>query len=398
MSVVIPRVVVAGGGVAALEAVLALLERAPALALELVAADTHFVNRPLSVLEPFGAGVGRSVPLSRLADRGVTLTRARVAAVDPERRLVVCGDGSSRPYDALLVALGARPARPFEHALTFRGPRDGEALHGLVQDLEAGHVHRVAFVAAEGVAWTMPLYELALQTAARARMLALPGVEVTVVTPEERPLELFGRTGAALAECLLEEAGITLVTGARPAVPGHGRVAPAPGAPLLEVDRVVTLPRLEGLPVGGLPVAPDGFLPTTAGGRVAGLERVYAAGDGTSGTVKQGGLAAQQADRAVDTLLADLGVPAPGAEDGPPQLRAVLMTSEEVWYLRREEGAPDGEVSRRPLWWPPSKLAGRRLAAFLEPERGGGGGWRGRPARRRAPAPRGALRPLEPRR
>src|SRR3954447_24822398 len=48
----VPRILIAGGGVAALEAVLALLDRAPRLPVELVAADSHFVNRPLSVLEP----------------------------------------------------------------------------------------------------------------------------------------------------------------------------------------------------------------------------------------------------------------------------------------------------------------------------------------------------------
>src|SRR4051794_705044 len=196
-----PRVLVAGGGVAAIEAVLALLDRAPELTVELVAAPSHFVNRPLSVLQPFAAGTARTVPLRRLAARGVAVRRTRLTGVDPERRTITTGERVRRDYDALLLALGARGARPFEHALTFRGADDAEALHGLVQDVEAGVTGRVAFVAPSGTAWLLPLYELALQLAGRARDLCLDGVRVSVVTPEARPLEVFGRTGSALVEC-----------------------------------------------------------------------------------------------------------------------------------------------------------------------------------------------------
>jgi sulfide:quinone oxidoreductase len=210
-----------------------------------------------------------------------------------------------------------------------------------------------------------------------------------IVTPEGWPLEAFGRTGAALATCLLEEAGIELITGADPYVPGAGRLLTAPGTAARTVDRVVALPRVEGLAISGLPADAGGFLPVDASGRVIGAQRVYAAGDGTAGARKQGGLAAQQAETAVGTLLDDLGRPAPEPAEAPA-LRAVLVTGDEVWYLRRAVAAPDGEVSRSPLWWPPGKIAGRRLATFLDAERAGGVDQRcGTAVRRRAAILRG---------
>jgi len=50
-----------------------------------------------------------------------------------------------------------------------------------------------------------------------------------------------------------------------------------------------------------------------------------------------------------------------------PVLRGLLRTAEGPLYLRRplamDDGAPT--VSREPLWWPPSKVASRRLATHL---------------------------------
>ena len=65
----------------------------------------------------------------------------------------------------------------------------------------------------------------------------------------------------------------------------------------LEVDRVVALPTMTGPSISGVPASLGGFLPVDAHGKVLGVDGIYAAGDGTSFPVKQGGLAAQQAAR-----------------------------------------------------------------------------------------------------
>ena len=142
----------------------------------------------------------------------------------------------------------------------------------------------------------------------------------------------------------------------RPA--GSGRA----GARSLEVERIVSLPRL-GPGDPGLPANPEGFLVTDAHARVQGVPDVYAAGDVTAYAIKQGGIACQQADAAAAHIAARAGA---AVEPAPftPVLRGVLLT--ELWarYMRREEAT--SEVAGRALWWPPTKIAGRELAGYLE--------------------------------
>ena len=104
-------------------------------------------------------------------------------------------------------------------------------------------------------------------------------------------------------------------------------------------DRVVALPRLQGAPLDGLPQTVHGFIPVDAHCRVHGVADVFAAGDITSFTVKQGGIAAQQADVAATAIAA-----AAGASVTPqrfqPVLRGLLLTGREPRYLRREVSSP----------------------------------------------------------
>jgi sulfide:quinone oxidoreductase len=144
-----------------------------------------------------------------------------------------------------------------------------------------------------------------------------------------------------------------------PALIVAGSAAPRP------VDRVIALPVLTGRPISGLPATADGFIPVDAAGRVEGVAGVFAAGDGTDSAIKQGGMAAQQADRAVAAMLAEQGVDVPARAD-PPSLNALLITGAETWYLRRRADSSQGEISARPLWSPPSKVVGRHLSPFLD--------------------------------
>src|SRR5688572_936654 len=122
------KVLIAGAGVAGLEAALALRELAgELLEVELVAPETEFVYRPLAVTEPFRAGEATRFPLHRLAEAaGAGITRASVRSVDSQRRVLITSDGGALHYDALLLSLGARPVAGIPGALTFRGPADEE--------------------------------------------------------------------------------------------------------------------------------------------------------------------------------------------------------------------------------------------------------------------------------
>jgi sulfide:quinone oxidoreductase len=83
------RVLVAGGGVAGLEAMLALRALAEdRVELELLAPETHFWYRPLAVAEPVGGGRVAHFELAGIASAcGAPFTLGALASVDPDRRV-----------------------------------------------------------------------------------------------------------------------------------------------------------------------------------------------------------------------------------------------------------------------------------------------------------------------
>ena len=358
------RVLVAGGGVAALEAALALRALAEdRVDVGLMAPDPRFWYRALAVAEPFGLGEVMHFDLAELAAAaGARYLPGALTAVDVERRLARTSVGSSVGYDVLVVACGAVPEEAVPGALTFRGPADTERIRGLLDEVVRGQVKRVTFAVPWGAVWSLPLYELALMTAA----FVGERVELVLVTPEDEPLQLFGRAGSDAVRELFEARGIGLVTGAAPAGFGDGQLRLVPENHLA-ADRVVALPRLHGSPIDGLPQTVEGFLAVDPHGRVRGLDDIFAAGDITTFPVKQGGIAAQQADAVAETIAAIAGAdltPQPFR----PVLRGLLLTGRQPRYLRHELTGGVGDsstASPEPLWWPPAKIVGKYLAPFL---------------------------------
>jgi sulfide:quinone oxidoreductase len=247
-------------------------------------------------------------------------------------------------------------------AVTFRGPGDEAALGDVLREAREGSVARLVFTMPAGISWPLPLYELALLTAVH---LADSGadVQLELVTPEPRPLQLFGHAASdAIAE-LLERHRIALRTNTVPSA-ADGNVLRFVGTGEVEADRVVALPRIEGPRLPGVPHDSNGFVPIDEHGRVRDVDDVYAAGDLTNFPIKQGGLAAQQADAAAETIAAASGVeikPAPFT----PVLRGLLLTGLTPRYMRAEVGSNVSELDTEPLWWPPGKIVGRYLAPFL---------------------------------
>ena len=363
------NVVVAGGGVAAIEAMLAMRDAAgDRVSMTLVAPQDDFHYRPLSVAEPFALGRSLSVPLATIArDVGADLRRDTLAAVDPDAHTARLQSGATIPYDALLVAVGARRLSALQHAKTFRGQEDSESVHGLIQDIEGGYSRRIVFVVPAGVVWALPIYELALMAAQRVYETSATGVELTIVTPEERPLDIFGPDAAHDLERMLEEAGITVETSSRAEIPATGTVILHPHGKVIECDRIIALPVTTPIPIEGLPRDRDGFIPVDSHGHVEGADDVYAAGDGTWFPVKQGGLACQQADAAAESIAAAAGA---DVEPTPfrPMLRGKLLTGARPLFMRKDisgTAGDDAASSGHTLWWPPGKVAGAYLAPYL---------------------------------
>lgn len=362
------RVVIAGGGPAAVEALLALHAMAEErVELELLAPSPDFVYRPLAVAEAFGAQPPHRFSLAHIArDCGGRHRLGALAGVDAGRRRALLSDGSELAYDALVVAIGAAGRPALSGALTFGGEEAGRTFSNLLGSIEAREVRRVVFAVPGGVVWSLPLYELALMTAARCQARGTRHVKLTLVTPEDAPLALFGRQASAAVESLLRDAGVRLETRVYPAIVERDSLVLTPGG-RIPAEAVVALPRLEGPRLAGLPYDSGGFIPTDRHGRVQGVDGVYAAGDATTFPIKQGGLATQQADAVAEAVAAAAGAPV-DPQEFRPVLRGLLLTGGPPSYLRAEVRGGQGETSRaevEPLWWPPSKIAGHYLSNYL---------------------------------
>jgi sulfide:quinone oxidoreductase len=363
-------ILIVGGGVAALEAALALRDLGgERFATTMIAPDPEFVYRPMTVREPFGYARARRYPLEEIArDAGVELRADSFRSLDPDQRLVHTEGGEHLCYDALLLALGARLYTRFKHVITIDDKRLDELLHGLIQDIEGGYVHHLAFIVPGRMGWPLPIYELALMTAARAEDMNIE-LSITIATPEDAPLAIFGRGTSDAVRQLLEENGILTITSAYCQVREPGRVIINPGSPELHADRIVAMPELCGPSVPGVPGGSvDGFIPVDVHCKVPGTERVYAAGDATDFAIKHGGIAAQQADVAAQAIAALAGV-ADEPEPFHPVIHGILLTGGKPRYLSAHVTGGHGSssaITETATWSPATKIAAKYLAPYLE--------------------------------
>jgi sulfide:quinone oxidoreductase len=360
------HVLIAGGGVAALETMMALRALAgDRVAITLLAPERDFRYRPMAVVEPFAIAHARRLELAAIvADFDTELTIGALATVDPAERCVVTHGGERVSYDALVVACGTRMHPAFDGALTIDDRNLGGTLRGLVQDVEEGYTSEIAFVAPAQAFWPLPLYELALLTAQRAYDMNV-AVDISIVSPEGAPLALFGAGISRALTSLLHSAGITF-HGSSFADFAHGELTLRPSGMRLRPGRVVALPLLEGPRIAGLPSDSHGFIPVTDLGEVRGRDGVYAAGDATAYPIKHGGIASQQADVVAAAIAARAGV---AIEPQPlrPIVRGVLLTGDDSRYLEAELHR-DGfrsTVSDVCPWDPPTKIVARHLGPYL---------------------------------
>jgi sulfide:quinone oxidoreductase len=364
------EIVLVGGGVGALETALALRAlAADRVNMTLVSADPELTYRPAAAFEAFGQPAARYDLAAIAGDLGARFRMERLEAVAPRTRSVRLSSGARLSYDALVLAIGARATAALPGALTFRDQRDVPALRRVLGELKSGQLTRLAFAVPSGIAWALPLYELALYSARRA---ARPGTgtEIVVLSPEHTPLEVFGEEASKRVEDVLADRGVTFL-GESPVTRWSEGTLSVQGHAPIEVDRVITIPQLRVHRIPGIPASWWGFVPTDASGRVEGLADVYAAGDMTSYPIKQGGLATQQADRIANTIAASLGATVRELRD-THILRARLLGGERPLLLRTEldwQGRPSNgtvETAAADDGADATKIFGRYLTPYLE--------------------------------
>ena len=364
------HVLIAGGGVAALEAALAL---ASAGRRSRVASNSS-LRSPTS-------GTGRSRSRSRSGSARCAASscrpggrgRCHVHARRARRRSTSGADlRTPRRVAPLPYARCSSPAARPETGGHGRDhvPRAGGhgADRGAADGDRAGEVRRVAFVvpAGRGVdpsrlragADDGGLARRARHRRCGARRSSRPRTSRCICS---------AASASDAVRALLDERGIAVHTGAYAAEAARG-APPRRRTGIIPADRVVALPRLQGPRIGGVPQTFEGFVPVDAHGRVdrdrgrlrrrrhhdlsrqAGRHR-RAAGRGRRRGDRGRGRRRRDAARLSGRFSA--GCSSPAAE---PR------------YLRGELAAARARPRRRasePLWWPPAKIVGRYLAPFL---------------------------------
>jgi sulfide:quinone oxidoreductase len=362
------KVVVAGGGVAAVELVLALQELAGSrVQITLVTPSEQLDIRALRTLSNLTGQAPPRLPLRRIAVRAhARLEHTTVRQVHPSQHLAELGDGRRLPYDALVIATGARMVADYgEGVATFGSDAGGGEVSAVIDDLRSGRARSAAFVVAPGITWTLPLYELALLVAGQVK------ADISIVTPEAAPLAIFGPEANRATADLLDRAGINFHPKAYASIDVPGHIALRPSDEILNADRVVALARPLGRALEGVPAGLDGFIAVDDHGRVAGLDGVYAIGDVTAFPVKQGGLACQMATATASTIAA-----AAGADVLPhgfrPVLRGQLLAGARTLHLTSPiaGGAGGGVADPRSIWRPAHKVDAVYLSRLLEDEPG----------------------------
>ena len=238
-------VLIVGGGVAGLEALLGLRAMAgDRVGLALAAPDSDFSYRPLAVAEPFALGHAYRVPLVEFADdAGAELVVDAAVAVDDRPARCACA-AAARGLRRAVVAPGARAVAGVEGAVTWWPGGDPEVYGGLLRDIDEGYSKRIAIVVPPGAVWPLPAYELALMTAGEARRWDTTTSSVTVVTPERGRCRCSARRPSAAVTEELSALGSSSRPARRAAREG-GHQARA-GGERVEVQRVFAVPRLVG--------------------------------------------------------------------------------------------------------------------------------------------------------
>jgi NADH dehydrogenase FAD-containing subunit len=313
-----PRVLIVGGGFAALETAFLLRMRAhDACEIKLVADGDRFLFRPNTIYIPFGTDpehfyLDLAKPLER---RGIDLKSGAVAGVDPHDKQVTLEDGRELDYDQLVIATGAGMRAQevpglAEHAATIWTPETMLELRrrfrALCDAARAGYEQRVLFVVPPNNKCAGPLYEIVfmLDTWLRREHAREP-VHIVYSTYEQSYIQAFGPRLHQVVEAEFAERGIEGHTEEAVADVSPGQARFLDGSSR-DFDLLVAFPPyVAAVQYEGLPADDRGFLQTDPHTRqVVGHPDVYAPGDAGDFPVKQAFLALLQSDSVAEHLAA----------------------------------------------------------------------------------------------
>ena len=228
-----------------------------------------------------------------------------------------------------------------------------------------------------GARWPIPAYELALVLGWKA---AGTGAQISLITVEDEPLATLGQAATRLITDELHQAGVQ-VQCATEVTDGAGEagedrpgacamlLAPTrsadghPSSRSATFDRLISLPTMIGPALAGLATDANGFVEVDATLRVAGAQRVWAAGGCVAAGLQHSALGARQADAAVEQIAAIIAGADAGAPGPMPEVTGMLIGGQRERWLAENPGSQG--LSTRCLWWPPGRAVGRTLAGRI---------------------------------
>ncbi len=389
------RIVVAGGGIAGVEAALVLARGLPDDHVTLVARSDVLHVAPDLLYIPAGVDARRvSIPLRELlSGERFDVRLGELESIDVHAGTAQLDVGEI-DFDVIIAAPGAEPAprtglhvQSVEQAELVRDELD----HVFERASRDGQRAAIMVRAEADDAWSPPAYELALLLAARRQLLGLEQVvSITLVTGELQPFEWFDPGIADLVVEALDAWGVELALGVDAA-----RMDDLAG------DLAIDFPRLEARSIPGLPGRADGgFYDVDADGRVAG--NAFVVGDAAGHGYRAAFAAAWQARRVLAALGGAIeslgkraaGVPLTSVEHhvdlGHRTLRIRMPLSAQLrdpWLGRDAVAVLDDR--------PPDRLAGLLLGDLLHDRGGSSAADAHRALFRRSARPRPSAGPAE---
>jgi len=356
------RIVIVGGGPAAIEAMLALSELGGSrAAIDVFSPSGELKIRPLAVLSPFGEGDIRTFDMKRLtSESGAAFHQQGIRKVDTKLKRVFTADGRSYSYDYAVIATGTKSLWVVPGATTFWGSLEDEGVTEALDRLKDIDNGRLIFVIPPGATWPLPIYELALMTATSLAERGRP--DLFIVSPETTPLEIFGERTSHQVNALLGRNGIEFLgnTNSRSFTASELITTETK----LTADEAITLPSLTGRRLDGIPYTHDGFIEVGPNGEVESVEDVFAVGDVTDSKYKFGALATQQADVAAAAIARNAWGIQTSTTRPNVTLTGFLQTGEGPLRISPDglSKVPESEVSSASE----RKIYGKLLNPFIE--------------------------------